>query len=34
MQGWYIPPPTSPSKRKEVFAEERAEKVKWLNDND
>jgi protein-L-isoaspartate(D-aspartate) O-methyltransferase len=30
MQGWYIPPPTSPSKRKEVFAEERAEKVRWL----
>jgi protein-L-isoaspartate(D-aspartate) O-methyltransferase len=30
MQGWYIPPPTSPSKRKEVFTEERAEKVSWL----
>jgi protein-L-isoaspartate(D-aspartate) O-methyltransferase len=30
MQGWVIPPPTSPAKRKEVLAEERAAKVKWL----
>lgn len=30
MQGWVIPPPTSPSKRKEVLAKERAAKVKWL----
>jgi len=30
MQGWIIPPPTSPTKRKEVLAKERAEKVKWL----
>ncbi len=30
MQGWFIPPPTSPKKRKEVLAKERAEKVNWL----
>lgn len=30
MQGWFIPPPTSPKKRKEVLAKERVEKVNWL----
>ena len=30
MQGWIIPPPTSPSKRKEDLARERVAKVAWL----
>ena len=30
MQGWVIPPPISPSKRKESLARERAEKIQWL----
>jgi protein-L-isoaspartate(D-aspartate) O-methyltransferase len=30
MQGWAIPPPTSPSKCKEDLARERAAKVAWL----
>ena len=30
MYGWLIPPPSSPSKRKEQLGKERAAKVKWL----
>jgi protein-L-isoaspartate(D-aspartate) O-methyltransferase len=30
MPGWVIPPPSSPTKRKQVLAKERAEKVAWL----
>ena len=30
MQGWIIPPPKEPSKRKEDFSKERKKKVKWL----
>lgn len=30
MQGWVIPPPTYPSKRKEDLARERVAKVAWL----
>ena len=30
MYGWRIPPPKTPSKSKEVFAQERSEKVNWL----